>query len=44
MKKNSLSQQKHTNPNNMDRKATVKKYPDAMAFSIYEYNNPIAKI
>ena len=44
MKKNSLSQHKTLNSTTMDRKATIKKYPDAITFSIYENNNPIAKI
>lgn len=44
MKKNSLSQHKTLNSTTMDRKATIKKYPDAMTFSIYENNNSIAKI
>ena len=44
MKKNSLSQHKQLNTITMDRKATIKKYPDIMTFSIYENNNPIAKI
>ena len=44
MKKSSNSLSKSSLPFNMDRKATIKKYPDMLPFAIYENGSRVLKI